>query len=89
MLKALDSLVILANCANDLDHDLRNLPESPGFPELLTFLLQGNDNLEVILDAFFDNISNLRVLDPSRTRIKYLSLNSLRELFLLDCGSSC
>ncbi|KAG5555262.1 hypothetical protein RHGRI_012709 [Rhododendron griersonianum] len=50
-----------------MDHDLRNLPESPDCPELLTLLLQGNKNLEVIPKTFFDNMPNLRVLDLSHT----------------------
>ncbi|KAF7145609.1 hypothetical protein RHSIM_Rhsim04G0235600 [Rhododendron simsii] len=73
-----------------MDHDLRNLPESPYCPELLTLLLQGNKNLEVIPKTFFDNMPNLRVLDLSRTGIKSLptsimKLDNLRELVLLDC----
>ncbi|KAF7146096.1 hypothetical protein RHSIM_Rhsim04G0237500 [Rhododendron simsii] len=73
-----------------MDHDLRNLPESPDCPELLTLLLQGNKNLEVILETFFDNMPNLRVLDLSRTDIKslptsILKLYNLRELVLLGC----
>ncbi|XP_058212654.1 putative disease resistance protein At1g63350 isoform X2 [Rhododendron vialii] len=73
-----------------MDHDLRNLPESPDCPELLTLLLQGNMNLEVIPETFFDNMPNLRVLDLSRTGIKslptsILKLDNLRELVLLGC----
>ncbi|KAG5555275.1 hypothetical protein RHGRI_012718 [Rhododendron griersonianum] len=73
-----------------MDHDLCNLPESPDCPELLTLLLQGNKNLEVIPETFFDNMPNLRVLDLSRTSIKslptsLLKLDNLRELVLLGC----
>ncbi|KAG5555263.1 hypothetical protein RHGRI_012709 [Rhododendron griersonianum] len=73
-----------------MDHDLRNLPESPDCPELLTLLLQGNKNLEVIPKTFFDNMPNLRVLDLSHTGIKslptsILKLYNLRELVLLGC----
>ncbi|KAF7123373.1 hypothetical protein RHSIM_Rhsim12G0032100 [Rhododendron simsii] len=73
-----------------MNHDLRSLPESPDCPELLTLLLQGNGNLEVIPETFFNNMPSLRVLDLSRTRIKSLptsisKLDGLRELVLLDC----
>ncbi|KAI8561815.1 hypothetical protein RHMOL_Rhmol04G0370900 [Rhododendron molle] len=73
-----------------MDHDLRNLPESPNCPKLLTLLLQGNKNLEVIPETFFDNMPNLLVLDLSRTGIKslptsILKLDNLRELVLLGC----
>ncbi|KAF7145578.1 hypothetical protein RHSIM_Rhsim04G0237100 [Rhododendron simsii] len=73
-----------------MDHDLRNLLESPDCPKLLTLLLQGNKNLEVIPETFFDNMPNLRVLDLSCTGIKslptsILKLDKLRELVLLDC----
>ncbi|KAG5520689.1 hypothetical protein RHGRI_033317 [Rhododendron griersonianum] len=73
-----------------INHDLRSLPESPDCPELLTLLLQGNENLEVIPETFFNNMPSLRVLDLSRTHIKSLptsisKLDGLRELVLLDC----
>ncbi|KAF7124824.1 hypothetical protein RHSIM_Rhsim12G0033900 [Rhododendron simsii] len=73
-----------------INHDLRNLPESPDCPKLLTLLLQGNENLEVIPETFFSNMPSLRVLDLSRTCIKSLptsifKLDALRELVLLDC----
>ncbi|KAF7123182.1 hypothetical protein RHSIM_Rhsim12G0033300 [Rhododendron simsii] len=73
-----------------MNHDLRNLPKSPNCLELLTLLLQGNGNLEVIPETFFNNMPSLRVLDLSRTRIKSLptsisKLDGLRELVLLDC----
>ncbi|KAF7145027.1 hypothetical protein RHSIM_Rhsim04G0236700 [Rhododendron simsii] len=73
-----------------MDHDLCNLPESPDCPKLLTLLLQGNKNLEVIPETFFDNMPSLRVLDLSHTGIKslptsILKLYNLRELVLLGC----
>ncbi|XP_058191982.1 disease resistance protein RFL1-like [Rhododendron vialii] len=73
-----------------MNHDLHRLPESPDCPELLTLLLQGNNNLEVIPETFFNNMPSLRVLDLSHTRIKLLptsisKLGGLRELVLLDC----
>ncbi|KAF7146799.1 hypothetical protein RHSIM_Rhsim04G0236100 [Rhododendron simsii] len=73
-----------------MDHDLRNLPKSPDCLELLTLLLQGNKNLEVIPETFFDNMPNLRVLDLSHTGIKslptsILKLYNLQELVLLGC----
>ncbi|KAI8526905.1 hypothetical protein RHMOL_Rhmol12G0034800 [Rhododendron molle] len=73
-----------------MNRDLRSLPESPNCPKLLTLLLQGNENLEVIPETFFNNMPRLRVLDLSRTRIKSLptsmsKLDGLRELVLLDC----
>ncbi|KAF7145668.1 hypothetical protein RHSIM_Rhsim04G0237800 [Rhododendron simsii] len=73
-----------------MDHDLHNLPESPDCPELLTLLLQGNKNLKVIPETFFDNMPNLQVLDLSCTGINslptsILKLDNLRELVLLDC----
>ncbi|KAF7145754.1 hypothetical protein RHSIM_Rhsim04G0238000 [Rhododendron simsii] len=73
-----------------MDHDLHSLPKLPECPELLTLLLQGNENLEVIPETFFDNMPNLRVLDLSRTGIKslptsILKLYNLRELVLLGC----
>ncbi|KAG5520685.1 hypothetical protein RHGRI_033314 [Rhododendron griersonianum] len=73
-----------------MNRDLRSLPESPNCPKLLTLLLQGNENLEVIPETFFNNMPSLRVLDLSRTRIKSLptsisKLDGLRELVLLDC----
>ncbi|KAF7124073.1 hypothetical protein RHSIM_Rhsim12G0032500 [Rhododendron simsii] len=73
-----------------MNRDLRSLPESPNCPKLLTLLLQGNENLEVIPETFFNNMPSLQVLDLSRTRIKSLptsisKLNGLRELVLLDC----
>ncbi|KAG5555267.1 hypothetical protein RHGRI_012711 [Rhododendron griersonianum] len=73
-----------------MEHDLRNLPESSDCPELLTLLLQGNKNLDVIPETFFDNMPNLRVLDLSHTGIKslptsILKLYNLRELVLLGC----
>ncbi|KAG5520690.1 hypothetical protein RHGRI_033318 [Rhododendron griersonianum] len=73
-----------------VNRDLRSLPESPNCPKLLTLLLQGNENLEVIQETFFNNMPSLRVLDLSRTCIKLLptsisKLDGLRELVLLDC----
>ncbi|KAF7123265.1 hypothetical protein RHSIM_Rhsim12G0031200 [Rhododendron simsii] len=73
-----------------MNRDLRSLPESPNCPKLLTLLLQGNENLEVIPETFFNNMPSLRVLDLSRTHIKSLptsisKLDGLRELVLLDC----
>ncbi|KAF7124875.1 hypothetical protein RHSIM_Rhsim12G0031500 [Rhododendron simsii] len=73
-----------------INHDLRRLPESPDCPELLTLLLQGNNNLMVIPETFFNNMPSLRVLDLSDTCIKSLptsisKLDGLRELVLLDC----
>ncbi|KAI8526898.1 hypothetical protein RHMOL_Rhmol12G0034500 [Rhododendron molle] len=73
-----------------MNHGLCRLPESPDCPELLTLLLQGNENLEVIPETFFNNMPSLRVLDLSRTCIKSLptsisKLDDLRELVLLDC----
>ncbi|KAF7124362.1 hypothetical protein RHSIM_Rhsim12G0030900 [Rhododendron simsii] len=73
-----------------INHDLHSLTESPDCPELLTLLLQGNNNLEVIPETFFNNMPSLRVLDLSHTRIKSLptsisKLDGLRELVLLDC----
>ncbi|XP_058194406.1 probable disease resistance protein At5g43730 isoform X2 [Rhododendron vialii] len=73
-----------------MNRDLRSLPESPNCPKLLTLLLQGNENLEVIPETFFNNMPSLRVLDLSHTCIKSLptsisKLDDLRELVLLDC----
>ncbi|KAF7124151.1 hypothetical protein RHSIM_Rhsim12G0034700 [Rhododendron simsii] len=73
-----------------MNRDLRSLPESPNCPKLLTLLLQGNKNLKVIPETFFNNMPSLRVLDLSYTRIKSLptsisKLDGLRELVLLDC----
>ncbi|KAG5516745.1 hypothetical protein RHGRI_037472 [Rhododendron griersonianum] len=73
-----------------INHDLRNLPESPDCPELLTLLLQGNGLLGVIPETFFNNMPKLKVLDLSRTGIESLptsisKLESLRELVLSDC----
>ncbi|XP_058199774.1 disease resistance protein SUMM2-like isoform X2 [Rhododendron vialii] len=75
-----------------INHDLRNLPESPDCPALVTLLLQGNGYLGVIPETFFKNMPNLKVLDLSHTGIKSLptsisKLESLRELVLLDCYS--
>ncbi|XP_058199780.1 disease resistance protein At4g27190-like isoform X3 [Rhododendron vialii] len=75
-----------------INHDLRNLPESPNCPALVTLLLQGNGYLGVIPKTFFNNMPNLKVLDLSRTGIKSLptsiaKLESLRELVLPNCRS--
>ncbi|KAH7835907.1 hypothetical protein Vadar_031057 [Vaccinium darrowii] len=75
-----------------MKNDLRNLPESPDCPKLLTLLLQRNFNLKVIPETFFSNMPDLRVLGLSFTRIKSLptsisKLDSLRELVLSDCDS--
>ncbi|KAG5516744.1 hypothetical protein RHGRI_037471 [Rhododendron griersonianum] len=75
-----------------INHGLRNLPESPNCPELLTLLLQGNDRLGVIPETFFNNMPKLKVLDLSCTGIESLptsisKLESLRELVLSDCNS--
>ncbi|KAH7836308.1 hypothetical protein Vadar_034497 [Vaccinium darrowii] len=75
-----------------MNNDLRNLPESPDCPELLTLLLRENYNLEEIPETFFSNMPDLRVLDLSFTRIKSLptsisKLDSLRELVLFRCHS--
>ncbi|KAF7120506.1 hypothetical protein RHSIM_Rhsim13G0171500 [Rhododendron simsii] len=75
-----------------INRDLRNLPESPNCPMLVTLLLQGNGLLGVIPKTFFNNMPNLKVLDLSHTDIKSLptsmsKLASLRELVLLDCDS--
>ncbi|KAH7833814.1 hypothetical protein Vadar_009942 [Vaccinium darrowii] len=74
-----------------MNNDLRNFPESPNCPELLTLLLQKSDNLEEIPETFFGNMPDLRVLDLSFIRIKSLptsitKLDSLRELVLSNNG---
>ncbi|KAG5520696.1 hypothetical protein RHGRI_033323 [Rhododendron griersonianum] len=83
-----------------MNHGLCRLPESPDCLELLTLLRQGNDNLEVIPETFFNNMPSLRVLDLSRTCIKLLptsiskleglpkEISALKELEVLYVGRS-
>ncbi|XP_057484983.1 probable disease resistance protein At4g27220 [Actinidia eriantha] len=71
---------------------LSNLPESPDCPMLLTLLLEGCSNLDVIPKSFFNNMPKLHVLDLSDTYIKSLPISisklvSLRELLLNGCNN--
>ncbi|XVF37589.1 hypothetical protein REPUB_Repub20aG0022500 [Reevesia pubescens] len=72
------------------DNKLSTLPEKPSCPKLVALFLQTNYHLRVVPDLFFHNMPVLKVLNLSKTRIKYLpksisNLESLETLILRDC----
>ncbi|XVF65760.1 hypothetical protein PTKIN_Ptkin09bG0275900 [Pterospermum kingtungense] len=73
-----------------MDNKLSTLPENPSCPVLETLFLQRNYELRVVPDHFFDNMPFLKVLNLSKTRIKFLpksisNLGRLKTLILCDC----
>ncbi|XVF65766.1 hypothetical protein PTKIN_Ptkin09bG0276500 [Pterospermum kingtungense] len=73
-----------------MDNKLSTLPENPSCPALETLYLQRNSQLRVVPDHFFDNMPCLKVLNLSKTRIKFLprsisNLGRLETLILCDC----
>uniref|UniRef100_A0A2N9FDV1 AAA+ ATPase domain-containing protein n=1 Tax=Fagus sylvatica TaxID=28930 RepID=A0A2N9FDV1_FAGSY len=73
-----------------MDNELSRLPERPSCPNLLALFLQRNHNLRVIPSSFFDLMPFLKVLNLSKTRIKFLpkslsKLMSLEVLVLRKC----
>ncbi|XP_058068275.1 probable disease resistance protein At4g27220 [Magnolia sinica] len=76
----------------DMNSQVETLPfRSPNCPLLSTLLLNNNDRLQEIPDAFFQNMTKLRVLDISFTSITSLpsSMSCLCELRLLKLQSCC
>ncbi|XP_058188554.1 disease resistance protein At4g27190-like isoform X2 [Rhododendron vialii] len=72
------------------DNKLKQLPASPNCSKLSTLFLQKNSSLEKIPPTFFENMTELRILDVSHTGIKGLpsSLSfskSLKVLYLNNC----
>ncbi|KAG5525749.1 hypothetical protein RHGRI_032139 [Rhododendron griersonianum] len=72
------------------DNKLKQLPASPNCSKLSTLFLQKNSSLEKIPPTFFENMTELRVLDVSHTGIKGLpsSLSfskGLKVLYLNNC----
>ncbi|KAK1270519.1 Disease resistance protein [Acorus gramineus] len=87
---ALDGQWECANRVSLVRCGLRNLPNSPNCPELLTLLLQGNRMLRVIPKDFFARMPQLCILDLSETRIISLpcsisALVNLKALLLRNC----
>ncbi|KAK1270520.1 Disease resistance protein [Acorus gramineus] len=87
---ALDGQWECANRVSLVRCGLRNLPNSPNCPELLTLLLQGNRVLRVIPEDFFARMPQLCILDLSETRIISLpwsisALVNLKALLLRNC----
>ena len=75
-----------------MDNELSRLPERPSCPNLLALFLQRNHNLRVIPSSFFDLMPFLKVLNLSKTRIKFLpkSLSKLMSLeVLVLCKCEC
>ncbi|XAR56277.1 hypothetical protein NMG60_11036695 [Bertholletia excelsa] len=73
-----------------MNNELSVLPAHPYCPFLMRLFLQGNHNLRVIPDRFFENMPMLQLLDLSYTSIKTLpdsisDLFSLQEFFLRGC----
>ncbi|OMO99488.1 Disease resistance protein [Corchorus capsularis] len=73
-----------------MDNNLSTLPHKPCCPKLLTLFLQRNYQLRVMPDLFFDDMPLLKILNLSKTRIKYLpgsisKLERLETLILRDC----
>ena len=74
-----------------MDNELHSLPETPDCRDLLTLLLQRNENLIAIPKLFFTSMCCLRVLDLHGTGIKSLpsslcNLTVLRGLYLNSCN---
>ena len=74
-----------------MDNELHSLPETPDCHDLLTLLLQRNENLIAIPQLFFTSMCHLRVLDLHGTGIKSLpsslcNLIVLRGLYLNSCN---
>ncbi|KAL6329114.1 hypothetical protein AAG906_007660 [Vitis piasezkii] len=74
-----------------MDNELHSLPETPDCRDLLTLLLQRNENLIAIPKLFFTSMCCLRVLDLHGTGIKSLpsslcNLIVLRGLYLNSCN---
>ncbi|KAF7114849.1 hypothetical protein RHSIM_RhsimUnG0074600 [Rhododendron simsii] len=72
------------------DNKLKKLPASPYCSKLSTLFLQKNSSLEEIPSTFFENMTELRVLDVSHTGIKGVPsslevLEGLKVLYLNDC----
>ncbi|KAI4297420.1 hypothetical protein L6164_037312 [Bauhinia variegata] len=73
-----------------IDNKLINLPDWLGSVMLSTLLLQKNAELAVIQQTFFENMTNLVLLDLYGTRIEELppslsTLIALKGLYLNDC----
>ncbi|XVF65772.1 hypothetical protein PTKIN_Ptkin09bG0277100 [Pterospermum kingtungense] len=73
-----------------MDNKLSTLPENPSCPVLETLFLQRNSQLRVVPDHFFYSMPLLKVLNLSKTRIKFLpksisNLGRLETLILRDC----
>ncbi|XP_058075731.1 disease resistance protein At4g27190-like [Magnolia sinica] len=73
-----------------IQNEIEMLPERLECPELLTLMMQENDNFSKIPDRFFGGAKSLRVLDLGRTFITRLPssmsyLLNLRELCLQGC----
>ncbi|XP_022761545.1 LOW QUALITY PROTEIN: disease resistance protein At4g27190-like [Durio zibethinus] len=78
-----------------MNDKLSALPDKPSCPKLVTLFLQElsverNYQLRVLPDLFFHNMPLLKLLNLSKTRIKYLpksisNLKGLETLILRDC----
>ncbi|XP_022761546.1 disease resistance protein At4g27190-like [Durio zibethinus] len=73
-----------------MNNKLSALPDKPNCPKLVTLFLQRNYQLRVLPDLFFHNMRVLKLLNLSKTRIKYLpksisNLERLETLILRDC----
>ncbi|KAF7114853.1 hypothetical protein RHSIM_RhsimUnG0074100 [Rhododendron simsii] len=72
------------------DNKLEQLPASPSCSKLSTLFLQKNSSLEEIPPTFFENMTELRVLDVSHTGIEGLpssltASKGLKVLYLNNC----
>ncbi|XP_077223388.1 disease resistance protein At4g27190-like [Tasmannia lanceolata] len=75
-----------------MNNRIRKLPDRVECPQLLTLLMQGNENLAEIPDEFFETVKDLRVLDIGTTAIVRIPpslacLHNLKELCLRRCWS--
>ncbi|XP_077223379.1 disease resistance protein At4g27190-like [Tasmannia lanceolata] len=75
-----------------MNNRISELPDRVECPQLLTLLMQGNNNLAEIPDRFFETVKDLRVLDIGWTDIERIPpslacLQNLKELCLRRCWS--
>ncbi|KAL5698096.1 hypothetical protein ACHQM5_029175 [Ranunculus cassubicifolius] len=69
-----------------MENEIEELTGAPKCPHLVTLMLQGNSQLSVIPDDFFQYMPILRVLDLSEAEIKVLpkSIGDLHQLQFLN-----
>ncbi|KAH7661452.1 P-loop containing nucleoside triphosphate hydrolase protein [Dioscorea alata] len=72
------------------NNKLRSLDQSTNFDKLKTFMIQGNENLDLISPSFFTTMHFLKYLDLSKTCITTLpeEIGMLKELQYLNLSFS-